>query len=188
MLKLFRPCSLVCLFLFLLLFCSFFLTKTLFWLWLIMHDLYGGTYLGSVQRGWCCLFFFLTMVDHAWLIWWYISWISSDSVVLFVFDYDWSCMTYMVVHILELFRQYGSVCFSFWLWFIMHDLYGGTYLGTVQTVWWCLFFFSTMVDHAWLIWWYISWICSDSVVLFACHFFNKCLQTSINVEVFVIIV
>ena len=111
MLKLFRPCSLVCLFLFvflfLLLFCSFSLTKTPFWLWLIMHDLYGGTYLGSVQTVWCCLFFCLTMVDPAWLIWWYISWICSDCVVLFVFlfDYGWSCMTYMVVQILELFRQ-----------------------------------------------------------------------------------
>jgi hypothetical protein len=120
MLKLFRPCSLVCLFLFvflfLLLFCSFSLTKTPFWLWLIMHDLYGGTYLGSVQTVWCCLFFCLTMVDHAWLIWLYRSWICSDSVVLFVFlfDYGWSCMTYMVVQILDLFRQCGVVCFPFY--------------------------------------------------------------------------
>ena len=159
------------------------------------------------------------MVDHAWLIWWYISWICSERVVLFVFlfDYGWSCMTYMVVHILDMFRQYGSVCFSFWLWFIMHDLYGGTYLGSVQTVWCCLFFCLTMVDHAWLIWWYRSWNCSDSVVLFvflfdygwSCmtymvvhildlfrqcgvvclsFFFTKCLQTSIKIEVCIIIV
>ena len=110
------------------------------WLWVIMHDLYGGTDLGSVQTVWCCLFFCLTMVDPAWLIWWYISWICSDCVVLFVFlfDYGLSCMTYMVVLILELFRQCGVVCFSVWLWLIMHDLYGGTYLGFVQTVWCCL--------------------------------------------------
>jgi hypothetical protein len=82
------------------------------------------------------------MVDHAWLIWWYISWICSERVVLFVFlfDHGWSCMTYMVVHILDLFREGGVVCFSFWLWLIMHDLYGGTDLGSVQTVWCCLFF------------------------------------------------
>jgi hypothetical protein len=157
-LELFRQCGVVCFSV---------------WLWLIMHDLYGGTDLGFVQTVWCCLFFCFTMVYHAWLIWWYISWICSDCVVLFVFlfDYGLSCMTYMVVQILELFRQCGVVCFSVWLWLIMHDLYGGTDLGTVQKVWCCLFFCLTMVDHAWLIWWYISWICSDSVVLFACHFF-----------------
>jgi hypothetical protein len=174
-LDLFRLCGVVCF---------------SFWLWFIMHVLHGGTYLGSVQTVWCCLFFCLTMVDHAWLIWWYISWICSDCVMLFVFrfDYGLSCMSYMVVHILDLLWQCVVVCFSVWLWLILHDLYGGTYLGSVQTVWCCLFFVLTMVYHACLIWWYISWICSDSVVLFACHFFNKCLQTSINVEVFVIIV
>jgi hypothetical protein len=110
----------------------------------------------------------LSMADHAWLMLWYRSWNCSDRVVLFVFlfDYGWSCMTYMVVQILELFRQGGVVCFSVWLWLIMHDLYGGTDLGTVQTGWCCLFFCLTMVDHAWLIWWYISWNCSDRCCLF----------------------
>jgi hypothetical protein len=134
-----------------------------FRLWLILHDLYGGTYLGSVQTVWCCLQQIQDVYHHISRAWSTIVkkknkqhplWTDARYVPPYkscMINHSqkekqttgWSFTTYMVVHILDLFRE-GVVCFSIWLWLIMHDLYGGTYLASVQRGC-CLFFFLTMV-------------------------------------------